>query len=252
MDSLKEQGLWAFFWDIFGKFARHSTSFIVTIFLARLLEPSEFGLIAMVMVIVSIAFIFTDVGLGSALIQRRRVLPVHYASVFYFNLFVGVVLTLITFFSATWISDFYDNPQLTPITHLMSLLFLINAFSSLQINKLRKELNYAALAKADVSAAVLSGVTGIALAFYGAGVWSLVAQALSRGVFRHGNGAGAPAAGVQCNRDRRGQSIRQGRSRNGRDRAGEPARRRREHCGRGTGREDHRQGRYNYGSYAKR
>lgn len=183
MDSLKEQGLWAFFWDIFGKFARHSTSFIVTIFLARLLEPSEFGLIAMVMVIVSIAFIFTDVGLGSALIQRRRVLPVHYASVFYFNLFVGVVLTLITFFSATWISDFYDNPQLTPITHLMSLLFLINAFSSLQINKLRKELNYAALAKADVSAAVLSGVTGIALAFYGAGVWSLVAQALSRGVF---------------------------------------------------------------------
>lgn len=183
MDSLKAQGLWAFFWDFFGKFARHATSFIVTIFLARLLEPSEFGLIAMVMVIISIAFIFTDVGLGSALIQRRRVLPVHYASVFYFNIFVGGVLTSITFFSANWISDFYDNHQLIPITHVMALLFLINAFSSLQVNKLRKELNYAALAKADVSAAVLSGITGIALAFYGAGVWSLVAQALSRGVF---------------------------------------------------------------------
>ncbi len=181
-DNLKARGLNAFFWDFFGKFARHATGFIVTIFLARLLEPSEFGLIAMVMVIVGIAFIFTDVGLGSALIQRRRVLPVHYASVFYFNIFIGAVLTLITFFSATWISDFYDNQQLIPITQIMSLLFLINAFSSVQINKLRKELNYAAIAKANVISAVLSGVLGIFLAFYGAGVWSLVAQQLSRGV----------------------------------------------------------------------
>ena len=182
-DNLKARGLNALLWDFFGKFARHATGFIVTIFLARLLEPSEFGLIAMVMVIVGIAFIFTDVGLGSALIQRRRVLPVHYASVFYFNIFIGAVLTFITFFSATWISDFYDNQQLIPITQVISLLFLINAFSSVQNNKLRKELNYAALAKAEVIAAVLSGITGIALAFYGAGVWSLVAQTLSRGVF---------------------------------------------------------------------
>ena len=183
MDNLKSKGMSAFLWDFVGKFARHATGFIVTIFLARLLEPSEFGLIAMVMVIVSIAFIFTDVGLGSALIQRRRVLPVHYASVFYFNIFIGSILTLITFFSATLISDFYDNQQLIPIIQTMAPLFFINAFSSVQINKLRRELNYAALAKAEVSAAVLSGVTGIALAFYGAGVWSLVAQALSRGVF---------------------------------------------------------------------
>lgn len=183
MDNLKSKGTTAFLWDFFGKMARHGTSFIVTIFLARLLEPSAFGLIAMVMVIVSIAFIFTDVGLGSALIQRRRILPVHYASVFYFNIFIGGVLTLVTFFSAGWISDFYDNQQLILIVQVMALLFLVNAFSSLQINKLRKELNYAALTKAEVSAAVLSGVTGIALAFYGAGVWSLVAQVLSRGVY---------------------------------------------------------------------
>ena len=182
-DNLKARGFNAVLWDFVGKFARHATSFIVTIFLARLLEPSDFGLIAMVMVIVGLAFIFTDVGLGSALIQRRRVLPVHYASVFYFNILIGAVLTLITFFSATWISDFYDNQQLIPIVQVMALLFLVNAFSSLQVNKLRRELNYAALAKSDVSAAVLSGITGIALAFYGAGVWSLVAQALSRGVF---------------------------------------------------------------------
>lgn len=183
MDDLKSRGLNALIWDFFGKIARHGTTFIVTIVLARLLEPSDFGLIAMVMVIVMVALVFTDVGLGGALIQRRRVLPVHYASVFYFNVFIGGILALITSLSATWISDFYDNKQLIPIIQVIALLFVINAFSSVQTSKLRKELNYAALAKAEVSAAVLSGVTGIALAFYGAGVWSLVAQALSRGVF---------------------------------------------------------------------
>jgi len=184
-DNLKARGLNALIWDFFGKIARHGTTFIVTIFLARLLEPSEFGLIAMIMVIVMVAMVFTDVGLGGALIQRRRVLQVHYASVFYFNVFIGSVLALATFLSAHWISEFYENKQLVPITQVMSLLFIITAFSSVQINKLRKELNYAALAKADVSAAVLSGITGIALAFYGAGVWSLVAQAMSRGIFHN-------------------------------------------------------------------
>lgn len=183
MDDLKAKGAKAFLWDFFGKMARHGTSFIVTIFLARLLDPSAFGLIAMIMVIVLVAMVFTDVGLGGALIQRRRVLPIHYASVFYFNIFVGGILTLVTFFSATWISEFYDNEQLVCITKVMSLLFFINAFSSVQMNKLRKELNYAALTKADVSAAVLSGVTGVALAYYGAGVWSLVVQVLLRGIF---------------------------------------------------------------------
>lgn len=182
-DNLKSMGLTALIWDFFGKIARHGTTFIVTIILARILEPYDFGLIAIVMVIVMIALVFTDVGLGSALIQRRRLLPVHYSSVFYFNVFIGVILMLMTFFSASWISEFYDNEQLVSITQVTSFLFVINAFSSVQTNKLRKELNYAALAKADVGAAVLSGITGIGIALYGAGVWSLVFQALSRGVY---------------------------------------------------------------------
>ena len=178
MDNLKAKGLSALLWDFFGKIARHGTTFIVTIFLARLLEPSDFGLIAIIMVIVMVAMVFTDVGLGGALIQRRRVLEIHYTSVFYFNVFVGSILALITFLSAHWISEFYENEQLVTITQVMSLMFIISAFSSVQINKLRKELNYVALAKADVSAAVLSGITSIVLAFYGAGVWSLVVQNL--------------------------------------------------------------------------
>ncbi len=183
MDNLKSKGLKAFAWDFFGKIVRHGTSFIVMIFLARLLEPSAFGLIAMVMVIVGVAFIFTDVGLGSALIQRRRLLQIHYSSVFYFNITIGTFLTLMTFFSATLISEFYENGELIPLIQVISFLFLINSFSSVQTNKLRRDLNYAALTKADVSAAVLSGTIGIILAISGAEVWSLVAQVMLRGLF---------------------------------------------------------------------
>lgn len=182
-DNLKSKGINALLWDFFGKIARYGTTFIVTVFLARILEPSDFGLIAMVMVIIMVAMVFTDVGLSGALIQRRKVLPVHYSSVFYFNLIIGGLLTLLTFSSATWISEFYDNKALIPITEVIALMFIINAFSSVQTTKLRKELNYNALAKGEVSAAVLSGISGIVLALYGAGVWSLVVQALSRGVF---------------------------------------------------------------------
>lgn len=182
-NNLKSQGLKAVVWDFFGKVAKFGTTFIVTVILARLLEPSDFGLIAMVMVVVMIAMIFTDVGLGSALIQRRRLLPIHYDSVFYFNIFIGGILTLVTFFSATWISEFYGNKQLIPLTQVISLVFVVNAFGSMQSTKLRKELNYATLAKANVSAAVLGGIIGISLALSGAGVWSLVAQILTRAVF---------------------------------------------------------------------
>ncbi len=183
MDDLKSKGVGAFFWDFFGKIARHGTTFIVTIFLARLLEPSDFGLIAMVMVIVMVAFVFTDVGLGGALIQRRRVLPVHFASVFYFNLLIGALLTLITLLSAGWISGFYGNPRLIPLIQAISPLFVINAFGSIQTSKLRKELDYAALTKAEVSSGVLSGAVSILLAWGGAGVWSLAAQVLMRALF---------------------------------------------------------------------
>ena len=182
MSTLKQQGTKAFIWDFFGKMATHGMSFIVSIFLARLLEPSDFGLIAMIMVIVGIAGVFTDVGLGDALIQRRRVHVIHYSSVFYFNVFIGFLLTVFTYLSAQWISEFYDNTDLILLSKVMSFLFIINAFSSVQITRLRKELDYALLTKIGFISSLFSGVLGIALAFLGAGVWSLVVQTLSMGI----------------------------------------------------------------------
>ena len=134
------------------------------------------------MAIIGFASVFTDVGLGGALVQRRRVHLVHYSSVFYFNIVVGFFLAVFVYFSAPWISEFYNNEALLPLTQVMSLLFVINAFSSVQSARLRKELNYALLTKIGLISSLISGVIGISLALYGAGVWSLVAQTLTMGI----------------------------------------------------------------------
>ncbi|MDH5934467.1 lipopolysaccharide biosynthesis protein [Vibrio splendidus] len=183
MKDLKSKGIKAFVWDFLGKLATQGTGFIVTIFLARLLEPSDFGLIAMLMVVVGVAQVFTDVGLGGALIQRRKLLEVHYSSVFYFNISIGTLLTCITFFSAKFIADFYDDQALIPLMQAISFLFIINSFSSVQAIRLRKQLNYALLTKVSFVSSLLSGIVGVILAFNGAGVWSLVAQVISQGLF---------------------------------------------------------------------
>jgi O-antigen/teichoic acid export membrane protein len=182
LDNLKEKAKSAFIWDFIGKFAATGMGFIISIILARLLEPSEFGLIAMIMVIIMMAQIFTDVGLGGALIQRRRTLEIHYDSVFYFNLSIASLLTAITYFSATAISEFYNNSALIPLAKVLSFSFVIGALASVQNVKLRKELNIALMTKTNLLSSFISGVVGISLAFYGAGVWSLVVQQLLQGI----------------------------------------------------------------------
>ena len=183
MSSLKRQGTSAFIWDFGGKLARHGVSFVVSMILARLLTPADFGLVAMVMVIVGVAGIFTDVGLGSALVQRRFVPDLYYSSVFYFNLAVGALLTTVVFFSAPWIAAFYHDEALTALSRVVAFSFLLNAFSAVQTTRLRRELDYALLTKANLLSSLVSGLLGVLLAFLGAGVWALVIQSLSQGLF---------------------------------------------------------------------
>lgn len=182
MSNLKQAGIKAFLWDFIGKILMHGTGFIVILFLARLLDPSEFGLIAMVMVIIAIAQVFTDVGLGSALIQRSHNLEIHYSSVFYFNIFIGLLLSAITFLSAPGIASFYNNEELLELSQVMSVLFFINALSSIQITKLRRDLQYHILTKAGITASLFSGLLGIVLALNDYGVWSLAIMYLTRSI----------------------------------------------------------------------
>ncbi|WFP51673.1 lipopolysaccharide biosynthesis protein [Methylomonas sp. EFPC3] len=179
MQNIESKGIKAFFWDFSGKTIRQIIGFITSIILTRTLEPTDFGIMALVMVIIGITSIFSDFGLSSALIQKRKILQIHYSSVFYFNLATGFILTFITFLSADWIGFFYENEKLAPVIRTISPSFVLNAFGSVSIIKLRKELSFALLTKYSLLTTLMSGFLGIILALNNAGIWSLAAQALS-------------------------------------------------------------------------
>ena len=183
MDNLKKKGFIALAWDFGGKFANLGVKFIISIFLTRLLEPQEFGLIAMVNVIVGLSMVFTNMGLGASLIQRRHLLAIHYDSVFFFNLAVAFLLTTVLFFSSNLVADFYNRQELVAISKALSVIFVINASVTVQNTILKKELKNETLTKSRFFAALLSGTIGIVLAYYGFGVWSLVYQSLLNGIF---------------------------------------------------------------------
>ncbi len=178
-NDLKAIGISSLIWDIMGKLVNSGMGFILTIFLARLLEPSEFGLIAIVLAFLGFMSIFFDAGLSASLIQKKRVLDIHYNSVFYFNIVVAVILLLLTIIFATNIAKFYNNPELVLLLKVMSISFVLGALNSIQKIQLQKELNYKLLSQVTILSTIISGIIGITLAYLNSSVWSLVVQKLS-------------------------------------------------------------------------
>lgn len=178
MDNLKKRSLNALVWDVSGKFAGQGMSFVISIILARLLSPQDFGLLAMINVVIVLASVLVDMGLGSALIQRQDITDEHYGSVFYFNIVVGLFLALVLFFLAPLIAEFYKRTEIISLARVMSLLFVINSFCNVQRLWLRKQLKFSILTQAAIIGTAVGGITGVSLAFMNFGVWSLVVQSL--------------------------------------------------------------------------
>ncbi len=177
--SVKNKSVNAFSWDLFGRLFTQSNTFIVSIFLARLLGPEQFGLIAMAMAFISIATVFIDIGFSSALIQRENNTPLTYNSIFVFNIFAGIILTIITYLFAPLIGNFYGNQEVTTLVRWLSLIFIFNSFNRVQNVILNKNLNFKAVTLRTFVASAISGTLGIIGAYNGMGVFSLVLQTLS-------------------------------------------------------------------------
>lgn len=178
VDNLKQRTFKAFAWDLSGKLADQGLGFFISILLARLLAPEEFGLLAMAAVIISLSQVLIDSGLGTALIQRQEVRDDHYGSVFFFNMVVGTLLTLIFFFAADKVAGFYARPELKPIVQALSFSFIINSFARVQSAWLSKQLKLKVITQARIIALVISGTLGVSLAILNYGVWALVVQSL--------------------------------------------------------------------------
>ena len=182
--SLRQKTIHALFWSFFERIGQQGIQFIVSIILARLLLPEQFGLIAMLMIFMAIAQSFIDSGFGQALIQKQDVTHIDECSIFYFNILVGFLATVLLCIASPWIAGFYNQPLLVPLTCALSLNMIINAFGIVQTTLLTKQIDFKTQLKVSVIATVISGTIGITMAFNGFGVWSLVAQSLGSNLFR--------------------------------------------------------------------
>lgn len=178
-NSLRSQTLQAFFWVFFERVGNQGIQFVVSIILARLLLPEEFGLLAMLTVFIAVGQTFINSGFGQALIQRENVTHVDECSVFYFNIFLGFLSAGLLCLAAPLISVFYQQPLLGPLTYALSLNLVINAFGVVQVTLLTRHIDFKTQLKIGVIATIISGAIGVAMAFTGFGVWSLVAQSLA-------------------------------------------------------------------------
>ena len=153
--------------------------FVITILLIRLLTPEDFGQIGMIMVFAGIAQLFSELGLGAAVVQRKELRPEHLDSVFWANIVAGAALTGLFAALAGPIADFYGLPQLRVLALVISLNFFIGSFRVVQYSLLLRSMDFRRLALVETAAVLLSGGLAVGLALAGYGIWSLVGQLLA-------------------------------------------------------------------------
>lgn len=180
--SLKQQAITGVKWNFVQQFSVQIINFGVQVILARLLMPEMFGLIAMVIVFISIGTALMDSGMTSSLIRTKEPDQIDYSTVFVTNLIVSFAVYGVVFLSAPYIAAFYDQDVLTDIIRLLALSFVIRAFVAVHVAKLTKEMNFKLQMQLQIPSTIIAGIVGVSMAYSGYGVWSLVwlnlAQAL--------------------------------------------------------------------------
>lgn len=168
-----------FFWRFLERSGAQLVAFLVSIVLARLLDPAVYGEIALIMVFICIMQVFVDSGMGTALIQKKDADDLDFSSVFFFNIVVCLFLYGLMFLLAPFIAEFYHSPHLTPVIRVLSLTLVVSSMRNVQQAFVSKNLIFKKFFYATLGGTIGSAVVGIAMAYMGFGVWALVGQQLT-------------------------------------------------------------------------
>lgn len=177
-ESLKNKTVKGIVWSSVERFSVQGIQFLVMIVMARLLTPKDYGLVGMVAIFIAVAQSLVDSGFSQALIRKQNRTETDNSTVFYFNIVVGILLYLVLFAIAPLVADFYDSPELTALMRVICLSVVFNSFVVVQRALLTVNIDFKTQAKASLTAAVVSGVIGIGMAYSGFSYWSIVAQQL--------------------------------------------------------------------------
>lgn len=179
-NDLKQKTIGGLFWSFVDNFSKLGTQFIVGIILARILSPREFGLIGMLTIFIAISQTFVDGGFRNSLIRKRQCTDADYSTVFYFNLGIAILIYIILFLCAGFISQFFEETQLEQLLKVLGLGIPLSAIGIIHQTILTREINFKLQTSITLAASLGSGVISIIMAFKGFGVWSLVALTVSR------------------------------------------------------------------------
>lgn len=178
MANLRQKAASGMIWTAIQKYSMMVISFIADIILARLLTPYDYGCIGLLAIFLTVAETLIDGGFGTALIQRKKPTQEDYSTIFFWNLGMSVLLYLILYISGPFIARFYNIPLLSSILKVQGLILFIYAFNIIQLNLLKKKLQFKILSIVAVISNVIALVITISMAYSGMGVWSLVARHL--------------------------------------------------------------------------
>lgn len=177
--NMKSKVLSGLFWKVMENGGTQGIQFIVSIILAKLLTPEEYGVVGLITIFITIANVFVQNGFNTALVQKKNADDVDFSSVFYLSLGTAGVMYAILFFAAPFIANFYEEPELVLIVRVLAITLFFGAVTSVQNAAVAKRMEFRGLFFATLAAVIISGALSIVMAYKGMGVWALVGQQIA-------------------------------------------------------------------------
>ena len=179
MSVIKQKAVSGIKWSAISQIGKQGTQLITTVILARLLLPSDFGLLGMAMVVIGFINIFRDLGTSAAIIQQKELSSALLPSIFLVNVGFGLLATIVLLLVAPFGGIFYQEPRVVAVLQILSPSFFISGLGIVHQALLERSLSFNSLARLEIASMLIGAIAGITLALFGAGVWSLVIQSLT-------------------------------------------------------------------------
>lgn len=178
-ESLKNKAIKGTVWSAVDNIVQYGVSFVVSIVLARLLTPDDYGLIGIILIFTAICNAIINSGFSTALIRKKNITENDYNTAFIVNIVLSFILYVVLCLGAPLIADFFCREELTLLTRVSSFSMIIGGLAIVQQTRLTKRIDFKTQTKISLISSVISGLIGIVMAYLGYGVWALVVQGLS-------------------------------------------------------------------------
>lgn len=177
--ELKKKTVRGLGWSALDNVAKMGITFVVSIVLARMLSPDEYGLIGILLIFINVFNAIVDSGFTTALVRKQNATEDDFSTAFFVNVVVSIFMAVAMFFCSTPIASFFQRPELVRLTQVMSVVVVINALAIVQKARLTKNIDFKTQTKVTLTASLVSGCVGIGMAYMNYGVWALVGQQIS-------------------------------------------------------------------------